>query len=188
MPLTELPLPFHPAVRYQCWELPAAQDVGSADLPDPIDGAKDQLICEAFGAYHAVEAFPSRKPKPVQGVHISFSHSRELIVLAYGSCNVGIDLQYYTDKLVRVSSKFISEHERSLLSTEEQQFNRQVHYMWCAKEAVFKLYGTEVPFKDIVSDTLDLRESGEIGVTVKGLHRHTVNYCFFNDFCFCIAT
>ncbi len=193
MSIHQLDLPIIDSVRYYCWrveEMLPESGVDADVVHRSIEGqkiAKGELIKAAFGEEIEVLTFPEGKPKPINNVHISFSHSRELIILACSEANVGIDLQFYTDKLVRVSKKFVSELEGSLLSEDTMIRKKQIHYMWSAKEAVFKLYGTEVPFKEVVSLSLDLREQGEIEVVVKNRHRHKVQYLFFDDFCFCIA-
>ncbi len=193
MPIHQLSLPIIHSVRYYCWRVVETLPESGVDAEVVhrfIDGqknAKMALIKAAFGAEIEVQTYPEGKPKPIGDTHISFSHSREMIVLACSSSNVGIDLQFYTDKLVRVSRKFVSEAENELLSSIEALRNRQIHFMWSAKEAVFKLYGTEVPFKEIVAQSLELGNSGEIEVIVKNQYRHTVSYLFFDDFCFCIA-
>ncbi len=193
MPIVDLPLPLNAAVRYYCWDLTEDwTDLFPADSAKHIniyrqEFAKKKLTDLAFRRSVVLETYDSGKPKPIEGIHISFSHSGNTIVLCTSELNVGIDLQYYTDKLVRVSHKFVSEHERSLLSEDIAKSNQQIHMLWCAKEAVFKLYGTEVPFQEIVAATLDLEIAGTITFTVKGQCEHPVQYCFFDDFCFCIA-
>lgn len=193
MELFEPVLPVIQGVQFYCnrvsQDLPVLTGDNNPNHEKVIQqqNAKAKLIQKAFGKVLSVDTYPEGKPKPLEGKHISFSHSREYIILAVSASNVGIDLQFYTEKLIRVSGKFISDNERMMLSSEKAESDKQTHFLWCAKEAVFKLYGTEVPFKDIIADHLNLDQQGCISFTVKEHAKHIVYYSFFEDFCFCIA-
>lgn len=196
MPILQLPLPTHPSISLLSWHLtndfePFAETgilEKKRESRAHQDMAKDMLITKAFGMSMEVNFFDSGKPKPINGQHVSFSHSRDHIVLATGLCNVGIDLQYYTDKLLRVSHKFVSDFERTLLHSDPKLAAQQIHFLWCAKEAIFKIYGSNLPFKDIEAQSLELANAGSISCRVPEGKLHQVAYCFFDDFCFCLAT
>ena len=50
---------------------------------------------------------------------------------------VGIDLQIYNSRIKTIKDKFLNPSEIKLIKNEEED----LHYFWCAKEAVFKAHG-----------------------------------------------
>lgn len=80
-------------------------------------------------------------------VNISISHSDSVIVAALSDkLPVGIDVQGISDKIGRVSQKFLLEEEMELLHD-----SRSLLMAWTIKEAGYKAMATEgLPLKDIV--------------------------------------
>jgi 4'-phosphopantetheinyl transferase len=81
---------------------------------------------------------------------ISLTHSKNLVGLVYNLHNsTGIDIQYHADKIINIKSKFVNNKEleyiKDGLPTSELAY---LHYLWCCKEAIFKVYGTNLPFKE----------------------------------------
>lgn len=193
MAIVTLALPFFESTKYYCWrdeESRSREDeksrVEKSRGREVEREAKRMLTIVAFGEEVEILSTEAGKPLPVGNTHLTFSHSGKYVILATAPYNIGIDIQQYTPKLLRVSHKFVAETEELLLHPVEEEKNRQIHFMWCAKEAIFKLYGENLPFKDIVAHHLDLGPSGHINFTVNGID-HQVAYSFFDDFCFCIA-
>ncbi len=101
-----------------------------------------QLLCRA--------GYPARSPlhkdehgKPYLAdipLHLSLSHSGELVAAALSAIPVGIDLQHKNEKIIRVSHKFVGEAERE--SLEDPTRSDHLHLYWCAKEALYKAHGT----------------------------------------------
>ena len=59
--------------------------------------------------------------------------------------SVGIDIQVYQDKILRLQSKFLSDAEQQITADDIQR----ITLAWCAKETLFKYYGLgAVDFKD----------------------------------------
>ncbi|MFM7006146.1 MAG: 4'-phosphopantetheinyl transferase family protein [Flavobacteriales bacterium] len=78
--------------------------------------------------------------------HISISHTKELVALATSEQPIGIDIEEKTRDCMRVINKFVSAHDKILY--QEQQGNWPLE-VWCAKEAVYKLYDLPgLSFKD----------------------------------------
>ena len=86
---------------------------------------------------------PNGKPMLNSDLNISFSHSGDLsiAILAKGKC--GIDIEFPSDKIIRISSKFINEQELPLM-----QDKTNIYWAWSIKEAVFKYFGEGVLFKE----------------------------------------
>ena len=101
----------------------------------------DQVYPGAIVAYHA-----HGKPFLHNGPYVSISHTTGYAAVALGKTEVGIDIQAPDEKLLRVAQRFSSNAD--LISFPEMQPARQYQYIWAIKEAVFKTYGTGLPFKE----------------------------------------
>jgi len=86
----------------------------------------------------------SGKPITEKG-HISISHSENMVGIIYADFLVGLDLQIPSKKLYRVRTKFcnLDELERAKTSNDELSF---LTIIWATKEAVFKMFGKNLPF------------------------------------------
>lgn len=96
------------------------------------------LIKEFFGnesaeLCHTEEGAPFIKDSQV---HISITHSRDIVCLGVSySCPIGIDLEFGTEKIIRVRQKFLNEEELVFFPEDDTLRNRMA---WSAKEAVYK--------------------------------------------------
>ncbi len=92
---------------------------------------------------------------------ISLTHTLRYVVASLSlSAPLGVDLERVAPKLLRVAPKFLSEEEEKYALTD---FRRLCTY-WCAKEAIYKLYGTkQLSFKQeiFIHDFTDQTEFGE---------------------------
>lgn len=81
----------------------------------------------------------SRKPFLVDNAyHISISHSHLYTAILLGKTRkVGIDLEYMSHRIERVSAKFIHPEEYVTPDPTLQTVHLYIH--WCAKEAVYKI-------------------------------------------------
>lgn len=86
---------------------------------------------------------------PSNDVNISISHSNTMVcVIVSPFQQVGIDIQILSPKLANISSKFLSSKENEIyIRTQSADF---LHTLWTSKEAIFKAFRSELPFKDIV--------------------------------------
>lgn len=151
-----------------------------------VELAKTNLLCKVFGAETQLIKLQNGKPIAIQGKEISISHSGNLVALAVAEFPIGIDLQEASPKLGKIKTKFISDIEFALIENYRGIFD-PVHLLWCAKEAVFKIYGENLPFKDIVANSLELEQTGVLTFTVNEVKVHSVYYTFFENFCFALA-
>jgi len=71
--------------------------------------------------------------------HISLSHSRNHVAVAYSMHCVGIDIQHHEEKIVRIKDKFISAKE--LEKVDRENLIDAYHIFWGAKECMYKAYG-----------------------------------------------
>lgn len=73
------------------------------------------------------------------GFHISVTHSRDLAaVIISRKGRVGIDIEKIRPRIARVREKFLDEQENALIADEDLE---TLTLGWCAKEALYKLYG-----------------------------------------------
>ena len=77
--------------------------------------------------------------------NISISHSKDYaVVLLHKYKKVGVDIENYSNRILKIENRFISENEYIDPS------NRMLHLIlhWCAKETMYKLMNsTEIVFK-----------------------------------------
>ena len=126
------------------------------------------LVDEAFGAdallCHKENGAPYIKDN---SACISISHSQDIVCLAVSHDSViGIDVEFNSEKIVRVRSKFLNEKEQSFISEEDLAKN---NLAWCAKEAVYKAALIEgVDLKDgiTINDTISQGMLNHNGVTM----------------------
>ena len=88
--------------------------------------------------------------------YISISHSKRLVAIIVSQQKVGIDIEEISEKALKVSSKFISTNNFKLLTAEKATL------IWCAKEAIYKLYqkGNLNFIKDIKIPDFKISEKG----------------------------
>ncbi len=80
---------------------------------------------------------------------ISVSHTAKYVVVAFHNKKpVGVDLERVSEKIRRISHKFLNDKE---LATANDNLEKLAAY-WCAKEALYKLHGTkQLSFKQNIS-------------------------------------
>ena len=71
--------------------------------------------------------------------HISISHSHPLAAAIASPHLCGIDIQNIVPKITRLAHKFLGSTENE--SIQENTRLEQLHFFWCAKEAIYKAYG-----------------------------------------------
>lgn len=86
--------------------------------------------------------------------HISVTHTDDLAaVIISRHAKVGIDIEKIRPRIEKVRDKFLSEEESSMIGKERAL--EQLTLAWCAKEALYKLYGRR---------NLDFRENIRIEI------------------------
>lgn len=77
---------------------------------------------------------------------ISFSHSGSYVSVAASKQDIGIDIQLFVDKIARIQHKFVNEREAKF--PDGLNPLHALHFIWGAKESLFKAYGRKnVDFK-----------------------------------------
>ncbi len=78
---------------------------------------------------------------------ISISHSARKVAVGISTHDLGVDIQQMTVKVEALASKFANAEE--LTCCKPPYDLEQMHVIWCAKEALYKLYGKKkLDFKE----------------------------------------
>ena len=125
------------------WQMDECPD---ADKRTREHEAVYRLLEQLCGGPVEVEHEPSGKPYLKNSTwHVSISHTKGYAAVAlHPDCEVGIDIEHYTDRVCRVQTKFLSSEE--LAGVDGENVGQLLVY-WCAKEAVYKalnIEGTEL--------------------------------------------
>ena len=128
-----------------------------------------QFLAPAF-PYHLIQIAETRKPfLRNEEFHFSISHCGDYAAAILSKGNrVGIDIEIQTEKIQKISEKFLSPGEHSMFNIQSSTVNVSLlTLLWSAKEAVFKWYG---------EGSVDFREH----IRLTGLHAgdETID-CFF---------
>jgi 4'-phosphopantetheinyl transferase len=105
--------------------------------------------------------------------YISLTNSKNLVGLAYSKTqNTGIDIQYHSPKIIRIVNRFINIDELSYIEKDLSNQMAYLHFIWCCKEAVFKVYGTRLAFKDQISILpFESEQNSEVTALVRRNHK-----------------
>ena len=126
-----------------------------------------EIICKAMATKEDIVYDEYRKPTfKISDSYLSISHSNERVAISIDKkYETGIDLQFITDKIVRIKSKFLNSIEQSLTS----QNPTELTCYWSIKEALFKIYGKKDAFLkenfEVQQFKFDGTKGSAIGVT-----------------------
>ena len=90
----------------------------------------------------AIEYDSKGKPYLNKEKGISISHSNEIVAIGISNeIDFGIDIQYKTDKIFKIKSKFLSKNESKFLDKTNDL--ESLIKVWSAKESIYKALGKE---------------------------------------------
>ena len=94
------------------------------------------VLTEMLGYEPLVEHNEDGKPM-IEGYHISISHTLGYVaVILSRDYEVGVDIEYVSDRVNRISSRFLRDDEVFPGTTDKL-------IAWCAKETMYKLFSSE---------------------------------------------
>ncbi len=123
--------------------------------------------------------------------NISISHSKNMLALAMHPTRlVGIDVEFYSDKVQKIYKRFLSQPEQEELYGDKDL--EKLMMAWSAKEAMYKVIGKEaVDFaRQLRIFPFSKNESGEIEAEhVPSQKRFSLNYFTTSEYLFvyCLA-
>lgn len=104
--------------------------------------------------YKEIEIADTRKPfLPNEEYHFSISHCNTYAAaLVSSNCRVGVDIELTTSRLENIKQKFLHADELRFLNSQlPSQQLKLLSVLWCAKEAMYKWYGSgSVDFSDMI--------------------------------------
>lgn len=108
------------------------------------------------------------KPMLTHGPHISVTHSGKAMLLSYGNRNHGVDMEVKGTKASKIKERFCNERE---LAWAHSLNDENIYTLiWCAKEAIFKYFGTGVDFREDVFIEPPEPDSLIVHATYEGVH------------------
>ncbi len=132
----------------------------------------------------------TRKPfLPNEKYHFSISHCGDYAAAIVSSTQrVGVDIEKASEKILRVSHKFLTEREKMLLDEQmsAQQLLQLTSLLWSSKESMFKWYGDGgIDFREHLQIE-NIEGSDEEGKLICSFRKHeplplTVHYRFLHD-------
>jgi phosphopantetheinyl transferase len=120
--------------------------------------------------------------------YVSMSHTKGYVAVVLSKCNsVGIDIEYVSSRIQKISSRFMSESELAGISKECEDIHLLLH--WSAKESLFKALSEEnVDFRECLHIDTFIPQlnvlssfSGHESRTDTG-HSFIVNYMVKDDY------
>ena len=137
------------------------------------------------------------KPHSVKNdFFLSISHTDKLVGMVVSDKNVGIDIQKFNPKLLKIASKFINEKDLDEIRHSNLNIHEKILVQWSTKEALFKAYGKgQLDFRKnlILNWDHDFKHEGGkfeaiISKNNQNLH-YEVLYCYiFEDYLMAIVT
>lgn len=99
------------------------------------------LVQECIGKDVRIENDEHGKPQLINSdLNISISHTKSFVGILFGSeHSVALDMEYLSDRVNRIASRFLSEKELEGISSINKELHLYQH--WCAKECLIKMYG-----------------------------------------------
>jgi len=126
-----------------------------------------EIICKTMPQCEDIVYDEHRKPTFKESdYYLSISHSNDRVAISIDKkYQTGIDLQFITDKIIRIKPKFLNEVEQSLTEKDPTELT----CYWCIKEALFKIYGKKDAFLkenfNVQEFKFDGNKGSAIGVT-----------------------
>lgn len=124
---------------------------------------------------------PERKPYLHNNSHnISISHSKNFTaILLNKKKRVGLDLEFMSDKILRIADKFMRQEELDSIDKSQELYHLYLH--WCAKEALYKICDkVDINFvTNLKIESFKPKETGLIIGTVNNSYmneKFTLNY------------
>jgi len=115
---------------------------------------------------------------------ISMTHTENFsaIIISF-NCYVGIDIEKIDPRLKRISHRMASEKELAFAGSCVEKETERLTTIWCAKEAIFKLYGLEVAnfSEDIFVDIENINTKNQFKAIIKNYETVILNKINIDD-------
>jgi phosphopantetheinyl transferase len=139
-----------------------------------------RVLLRSFELQLVIEYRATGKPIINEG-HISISHSRNNVIIAYSKEYViGVDIEFYNPKIHRIKHKFLADIEKERFDIENEEV---LTLLWSIKEAIYKMEDIQgLLFKEhILVHALSHR--GKVRVIKNGIENdYLFDFLIFKDF------
>ncbi len=118
--------------------------------------------------------------------NISISHSKDFVAIILGKNHqVGIDIEFMSNKIERVASKYLDNTELASVVPENKILHLYVY--WCAKETLYKIHSKKnINFiNNLIISPFELKEKGQFKGTINtnsSKKEYLLNYFTFNNY------
>lgn len=128
-------------------------------------------------------------PYLTDGRFISISHTKNIAAVTLSSTPVGVDLEYYQEKIKKIASRFL--HEKEAIEIAKHS---DIHYLtkiWTAKEALYKAYKRAgIHFNtQLLIEPFDSTSNKGIGLIFHEEKKweYHLDFRYFQNYCLTIA-
>ena len=164
------------------WEINDTDKIEVSNLPNnilkKIDSNKSQLKKNQILAVHQIlkhRNIPARglfynsygAPFLSNGLNISITHSESFVAVCLSKEKMGIDLQIISQKISKISDKFINDLEKKF--TEKNNLQRLTQ-LWTIKEAAYKYF--TVGQLSLKNDIIVNQLGDDSNLQINGLGKH----------------
>ena len=130
-------------------------------------------------------------PYLTDGRYISISHTKDKAAVVIALRPVGIDLEHYQNKIIKVAPRFI--HENEISDPKKLNDIKYITQIWTAKEALYKIFRKKgIHFKSqLLVDKFDSLVSNDgIGTIFYNgkTYKYSLHFRYFSNFCLTLAT
>lgn len=119
--------------------------------------------------------------------NISISHSKDYTTVLLGKQRkVGIDIEFISDRIIKIAHKFI--HPTEYITKNDPLKIQHLYIHWCAKEAIYKIHATpHLQFKNnIIIEPFEPENNGFIFANVRMenemIKKYSLNYFIINEY------
>tara|TARA_B100001250_G_scaffold414308_1_gene451856 strand:- start:538 stop:1158 length:621 start_codon:yes stop_codon:yes gene_type:complete len=119
--------------------------------------------------------------------HISISHSKKYCILLKSEKPAGVDIQHKHKNIEKLIPKFIHKEEEKKI--DKKNIIPNLHFIWCAKEAIYKTLNTSCSLKEniFVNKIKNTRNTNAYYNISKKSTKYKVIFEQINDYYIAIA-
>ena len=94
-----------------------------------------ELLCDG---YQPIDYKENGEPYFTQcNLYLSISHTKNYVAVAVAPFKIGIDIEYTSNRVLRITEKFLNANEQQQLLQSQEPASLALLY-WCCKEAFYK--------------------------------------------------
>lgn len=142
------------------------------------------LFSEMQGEYSEIKYDKYGKPFVKNNYDISISHSKNVVaIIKSKKTNSGIDLEKISERINKISYKFVNDKERNNIENSEKL--KYLYLIWCSKEVLYKVYSKGfIDFKENFNIKItNIKNEGVINSEIlkeEFNQKYILNYKFLN--------